>query len=171
MLVDPAARVGDDVRVTPVDPDAGMRDVTDVTDVSDASDAAIDRPVDTGPDVRDVPVVDVNVCSLGVDVGATTAFAMNSWAHLRMHGFVVARDARGLFAFTSRCTHSGCTLTVVSDGTSTCPCHNSAFDSNGEVTRGPATEDLNHYNVVVCSGRVRVDTGVIVPSTTRTPVT
>lgn len=169
VYVDPATRVADEVRVAPPDPDAGLRDVTDASDASDASDAAIDRPTDTGVDVRDV-VVDVDPCTRGSDVGAVTMFNTNTWSLIRAMGIIVGRDARGIYAFSALCTHQSCTVTVETDGASNCACHGSRFDNNGAVVRGPASEDLNHYGVIVCAGRVRVDRGVIVPPTTRTTV-
>src|SRR5512142_904478 len=51
----------------------------------------------------------------------------------------VGRDSAGVYAMTSTCTHQGCDM--ASDGTVTttivCHCHDSAFDLNGNVVRGP----------------------------------
>jgi nitrite reductase/ring-hydroxylating ferredoxin subunit len=45
-------------------------------------------------------------------------------------------------AFSMRCTHAGCTTTIVTNSTFDCPCHGSTFDNNGLVTSGPANKDL-----------------------------
>ncbi|MFC8015082.1 Rieske (2Fe-2S) protein [Streptomyces cinereoruber] len=57
---------------------------------------------------------------------------------------VVTRDNGGkAHAFSSICTHQGCSVASVSGGTINCPCHNSKFDAtNGAPVAGPATRPL-----------------------------
>lgn len=175
VLVNPSMRVEASLRTALPDPDAGVDGGADaMSDVArpDASDGAADAAVDVrdaAVDARDA-AVDVDPCTRGGDVGAVTAFALNTWTSVRAMGIIVGRDSGGLYAFSALCTHSGCVVTVNSDGTSDCPCHNSRFDANGRVTRGPASSDLQHYAVLVCAGRVRVDQGAVVAATTRTAV-
>ncbi|WP_329307351.1 Rieske (2Fe-2S) protein [Streptomyces sp. NBC_01260] len=59
-------------------------------------------------------------------------------------GVVVTQPAAGEFkAFSSKCTHTGCTVSSVANGTINCPCHGSKFDvATGSVKTGPATEPL-----------------------------
>src|SRR3954462_9298314 len=58
---------------------------------------------------------------------------------LVMSNVVVARDADGVYAMSAVCTHAGCLLTgsarTIAGGLG-CPCHGSAFDGGGNVTRG-----------------------------------
>src|SRR2546429_7623679 len=52
-------------------------------------------------------------------------------------GVVVTQPAAGLFkAFSATCTHRGCTLTSVSDGTFNCPCHGARYSiADGSVVQ------------------------------------
>lgn len=86
---------------------------------------------------------------------------------------LVGRDAGGLYAMSSLCTHSRCDLKmdgVISASDVVCKCHNSKFDKNGAVLRGPATAPLEHFKVVVTDGVISVDTTTKVAATDRTAV-
>ena len=51
-------------------------------------------------------------------------------------------------AFFAVCTHQGCTVNRVRNGSIECPCHNSAFSiTDGAVMRNPATEPLPNRTV------------------------
>jgi Rieske Fe-S protein len=54
------------------------------------------------------------------------------------------------------CTHQGCTVDTVANGTISCPCHGSAFSLTGEVTSGPATTALPGRPFTVVDGVVSV---------------
>ncbi|MBD0322755.1 MAG: Rieske (2Fe-2S) protein [Aldersonia sp.] len=52
---------------------------------------------------------------------------------------VLTQPAAGDFrAFCATCTHLGCHLSTVRDGTVNCRCHGSRFHLDGTVARGPA---------------------------------
>jgi Rieske Fe-S protein len=57
---------------------------------------------------------------------------------------VVTQPTAGEFkAFSSVCTHQGCPVTSVADGTINCTCHGSKFSiEDGSVANGPATSPL-----------------------------
>ena len=63
---------------------------------------------------------------------------------------VVTQPTAGVFkGFSSTCTHKGCTVDKIADGTIDCPCHGSKFNLDGTVAKGPAQEPLATENVTV----------------------
>ena len=57
---------------------------------------------------------------------------------------VVTQPTAGQFkAFTAICTHMGCTVASVANGTINCPCHGSQYSiKDGSVVGGPAPAPL-----------------------------
>ncbi|MFJ7150097.1 Rieske (2Fe-2S) protein [Streptomyces sp. NPDC100445] len=64
---------------------------------------------------------------------------------------VVTQPSKGEFrAFSAICTHEGCTVNQVADGTIDCPCHGSRFHvDDGSVAHGPATRPLPAKTITV----------------------
>jgi Rieske Fe-S protein len=86
----------------------------------------------------------------------------------------VGRDANGIYAMTSTCTHTCCDLALSTPMTTTaivCGCHNSHFDLNGNVLTGPATSPLVHFAIEVATdGTITVHGGQTVAASVRTAV-
>lgn len=107
----------------------------------------------------------------GVTAGPPSKFATNGLHKVSGTKVLVGRDGGGLYAMTSLCPHQFCNMNI--DGTVkatgiVCTCHNSVFDNNGAVTKGPANKALKHYAMALaCDGTLRVDMTKTVDASTR----
>jgi Rieske Fe-S protein len=70
---------------------------------------------------------------------------------------VVTQPAAGTFAcFSAICTHAGCTVSDVSDGTINCPSHGSRFRiADGSVAAGPAPRALPRVAIAIEGDTIR----------------
>jgi Rieske Fe-S protein len=107
-------------------------------------------------------------------VPAGNVSALSVGAMLVMGNVIVARDANGVYAMSAVCTHRGCPIDGSSNtivGGLSCPCHGSAFNGDGKVTHGPASQPLQHYAVTIAvDGSMTVEGGQPVSDTIRTMV-
>jgi cytochrome b6-f complex iron-sulfur subunit len=91
-------------------------------------------------------------------LGKPSDFKTNSLTWLRDAGLFVVRDENGFGAFSSRCTHLGCTVRRTAEGFF-CPCHGARYGPRGEVVSGPARSPLPWYRLwMEPDGRIWVDT-------------
>jgi cytochrome b6-f complex iron-sulfur subunit len=76
------------------------------------------------------------------------------------------RDAGGVYAVSTLCTHLGCIVKRHPEGFE-CPCHGSRFTTDGVVTKGPAPQALPWHKVTGAAGTYVVDEDVTVPPGTK----
>lgn len=86
-----------------------------------------------------------------VPLGSPADFKMGTLSWLKETELFVVRGLAGFGAFSSRCTHLGCTIRRTVDGFA-CPCHGARYDAEGRVLTGPAREPLAWYQVELGPG-------------------
>ena len=71
---------------------------------------------------------------------------------------VITQPTEGEFnAFSAVCTHQGCLVASVSDGTINCDCHGSKFSiETGEPEGGPATAALGEVEITVSGDQISI---------------
>ncbi|PUA80007.1 Rieske (2Fe-2S) protein [Nocardioides currus] len=87
----------------------------------------------------------------GEAVAATSDIPVGGCAVFADQKCVITQPSEGDFkAFTSVCTHQGCTVSAGTDGVIPCACHGSQFSlEDGSVIQGPATAPLSEVSISV----------------------
>ena len=94
--------------------------------------------------------------------GASTALATTSEIPVgggkifTAENVVVTQPTKGEFkGFSAICTHMGCTVDKIADGTIDCPCHGSKYSvTDAHVVHGPAPKPLPAKNIKVADGKI-----------------
>jgi len=94
----------------------------------------------------------------GTDLGAAADIGVGEGEVFADQKVVVTQPTAGDFkAFSAVCTHQGCVVANVSNGTINCPCHGSQFSiEDGSVESGPAPSPLPEVKIVVQKGEIRL---------------
>jgi len=92
----------------------------------------------------------------GTVLGAASDIPVGGGAIYTAAKVVVTQPASGQYkAFSAVCTHVGCIVNKVTNGTIDCPCHGSEFKiTNGAVVTGPAPSPLPARQIKIVDGRV-----------------
>jgi Rieske Fe-S protein len=92
----------------------------------------------------------------GTVLGAASDIPVGGGAIYTAAKVVVTQPASGQYkAFSAVCTHVGCIVNKVTNGTIDCPCHGSEFTiTNGAVVTGPAPSPLPAKQIKIVDGRV-----------------
>ncbi|AUH44376.1 Rieske (2Fe-2S) protein [Streptomyces sp. CMB-StM0423] len=87
----------------------------------------------------------------GAQLGTTSEVPEGGGKIFKDQKVVVTQPEPGAFkAFSAVCTHQGCLVSSVEDGTINCACHGSKFAiTDGSVAQGPALEPLPAEDVRV----------------------
>ncbi len=90
--------------------------------------------------------------TITIDLTIDDVSALNSsggWLLINSASTLVVNvDGSLIRAFTSVCTHQGCSDDwSFSDSLFVCNCHDSRFNTGGEVVKGPADRDLEEFSV------------------------
>lgn len=109
---------------------------------SDSDESATDDPT-TEPSDSTPTTSEPLAATSEIPVGGGTVFEEQK--------VVVTQPTEGDFkAYSATCTHQGCLVATVEDGTINCPCHGSKFSiEDGSVTDGPASDSLSSVELNV----------------------
>ncbi|MFF4397928.1 Rieske (2Fe-2S) protein [Streptomyces sp. NPDC001480] len=94
----------------------------------------------------------------GQDLGATGDIPVGGGKVFADRKVVVTQPKEGEFkAFSAICTHMGCTVNKVANGTIDCPCHGSKYHiADGAVAHGPAQRPLPPKKITVNGKSIRL---------------
>jgi Rieske Fe-S protein len=95
----------------------------------------------------------------GTPLAATSAIPVGGGTIFADKKVVVTQPVAGTFkAFSSTCTHLGCTVAKVADGLIQCPCHGSRYSIvDASVKAGPAPRPLPPMNITVTGGEITLN--------------
>lgn len=73
--------------------------------------------------------------------------------------YLVRLQDGGLLALHRKCTHLGCVVPYEpTQGQFVCPCHGSAFTTEGDLVNAPAPRPLDLFLLTITDGEIYVDT-------------
>ncbi|MFE3857409.1 Rieske (2Fe-2S) protein [Streptomyces griseorubiginosus] len=96
--------------------------------------------------------------SAGTELAKTSEIPVGGGKIFKDEKVVVTQPKKGEFkAFSDICTHQGCQVTSVSDGTINCPCHGSKFNiTDGSVANPPANRPLPEKQIKVTGDSIEL---------------
>ncbi|MCX4574036.1 Rieske (2Fe-2S) protein [Streptomyces sp. NBC_01571] len=94
----------------------------------------------------------------GAELASTSDIPVGGGKIFKDRKVVVTQPTKGEFkAFSAICTHQGCTVSTVADGTIDCPCHGSKYRiTDASVVAGPAPRPLPAERITVEGNSIRL---------------
>ncbi|MFE5143863.1 Rieske (2Fe-2S) protein [Streptomyces fagopyri] len=94
----------------------------------------------------------------GTELARTSDIPVGGGKIFKDRKIVVTQPTKDEFkAFSAICTHQGCTVSTVADGTIDCPCHGSKYRiTDASVAAGPATTPLPAEKITVEGNSIRL---------------
>ena len=89
-------------------------------------------------------------------LGTTSEIPVGGGKIFTAEKVVVTQPTKGEFkGFSAICTHMGCTVDKIADGTIDCPCHGSKYSiTDAKVVAGPAPRPLPTQKINVANGKI-----------------
>jgi Rieske Fe-S protein len=121
-----------------------------------ASSAPASAPAQTTPPASEPVKASAPAKVTGTVLGDASEIPVGGGKIYTAAKVVVTQPTRGQYkGFSAVCTHVGCIMSQVANGTIDCPCHGSEFKiTNGAVVTGPAPSPLPAKPVTVTDGKV-----------------
>jgi Rieske Fe-S protein len=94
----------------------------------------------------------------GQELAKTSEIPVGGGKIFKDQKIVVTQPKKDEFkAFSAICTHQGCTVGTVANGTIDCPCHGSKYRiADGSVEAGPAPKPLPAEHIKVEGNSIRL---------------
>ena len=140
--------------------DSGDDSDTNVNDDNDKTDDSNNN--NGGGNSASAFSVEGNTITIDTSVSGGEALASaGGWLIASEYGFLAINiDGARVRAFSDVCTHASCrNAWQFSNSTFICTCHNSVFNSSGEVVSGPADSPLPEYSASKNGDIIRITKG------------
>ncbi|MFF3399652.1 Rieske (2Fe-2S) protein [Streptomyces sp. NPDC002659] len=124
----------------------------------DGGATASEQPTPTTPGTGTSGPAESSVAPAGEELAKTSEIPVGGGKVFAEQKVVVTQPAAGDFkAFSAICTHAGCTVNKVADGTIDCPCHGSKYAiADAAVVGGPAPRPLPPKQITIAGDTIQL---------------
>ncbi|EYT78311.1 iron-sulfur protein [Streptomyces sp. Tu 6176] len=137
---------------------AGCSDSTSGGDSAASPQAASSAPHTASTAPTTAAAASPSHSAAGAELTRTDDIPVGGGKIFKEQRVIVTQPEKGQFkAFSAVCTHQGCTVASVENGTIACPCHGSMFHAaDGSVAHGPASRPLAAKDIQVEGNSIRL---------------